>query len=298
MMSQRIETIFTEVVSPRYLWLETVVEEWAQEDVPDYGDKRVVHLAGDYESSVGLKDRTTTWQDLLELAFRLDEDPVRALSGFYATQGSLGDPEWRSMMPGLRERVGWAMAVLGWFRRLTVLVSALQNGRAGQLWDLFGEPRELGLDVRCSPIHLFGPHPRGDGSSLDYCIRWVATLDEDDKCLTPQNEVELFAATWGVVSQAIEYELARIPLSLIRGDVTRPAEPRLLWGFSAAGAFHEGFLDWFFRVFAPLTVTTCHARECSNPVLPPSSVYCSPRCRSRQKQQDYRDRVKKRARHG
>jgi hypothetical protein len=293
-MSGRIETIFAEVVSHKYLWLETVVERWQGRGVPDYGDPRVIRLGDEYRTSFGHKDHTTSWQDLVDLAFRFDDDPARALAGFYATEGPLGDPLWQRMMPGLRERIGWARAALGWFRQLTVLVSALQNGRVGQLWEFFGEPRELRLGDY-GPIYLSGPHPQGDPSDLAYSIRWVATLDKDDRCFTPQNEAELLEVTWRIVSQAVEYELSQIPLSLINRDVSRPAEPHLLWGFSASGAFHEGFLDWFFRIFAPFKVTTCHARGCKNPVLPPKSAYCSPECRSRQKQQDYRDRIKKTA---
>ncbi len=296
-MERRLETVLTEVVSHGYLWLETIVEKWEKEGVPDYGDPRVIRLADDYETVVGHKDRPTGWRELLDLAFRFDDDLAGSARGFYTAQGPLGDPQWEAMLPGLRERLGWARAAVDWFRELTALVDALRDERLGPLWARFGEPRELGMGEKTSPLYFVGPHPQGGVSSFDYSIRWVPRLgygpddDDDERCLTPQDESELKAAAWGAVLEAIEYELSRIPLVLMRQDVSRPREPQLVWGFSAAGAFHEGFLDWFFRIFVPLRVTTCRARGCTNPVLPPNTVYCSRKCRNRQKQQDYRDRL-------
>jgi hypothetical protein len=73
MLKQRVETIYPEIVAPRYLWLDTVVEEWdfrdqdeqtpdphanapggqagarglTQSRIPDYGDRRVIRLQTD-----------------------------------------------------------------------------------------------------------------------------------------------------------------------------------------------------------------------------------------------------------
>lgn len=297
-MEQRVETIFPAIVGPEYLWLETALELFPKRKarVADYGDERVISLViGDRLSNVGTKRGTVGWQEVRQLAFAFDEEDWPTVQAFYAEHGPLGDPECLNMFSGIRERVGWAAAATEWFRTLTVLVEALQNDRTSQLWEQFGEPRELTISHSDEPIYLAGPHPFGDKPSFDYCIRWVPVRGEKGRCFTPQNEAELYYATWQAVIQAVEHELARIHLTPIRRDYDDARHPQLHWGFAVEGALQEAFLDWFFRVFAPLKVRTCAASDCSNPVLAPRRTYCSPECRNRQKQRDHRERKKKQA---
>lgn len=319
MLKPRVETIYPEIVGPEYLWLDTVIEEWDFRDqeeqtpgphapatpkrarvrrsrIPDYGDRRVVRLVPDDRlAGVAIKQSRVPWSEVRQLAFAFDEQDWSSVRGFYASYGPLGDPLYADTQLGLRERMGWAKAATGWFRELTVLVEALQNDRTGRLWERFGPPRELALGDETDPIYLVGPHMLGDGPGLDYCIRWVPTVGKRGRCLTPQTEKDLYDATWQVVIQAVEHELARIHLTPIMRDCDDARHPQLEWGFKVDGALDEAFLDWFFGVFAPLKVRTCAARGCTNPVLPPRWEYCSDACKNRQKQRDYRERHKKSA---
>lgn len=213
------------------------------------------------------------WQELRRLSFAFSDNDWLAVRGFYRLYGPLGDVHETGV-----ESWAWAAAATEWFRGLTVLVDAIENGRLGQLVDFKG----VCPNWRGDPWNLHPPHG---------LILALPTLNDD------VTDEERYLTAWVTVIEAVTAELGNIPLAPIYADLRHVKTPTVAWGFSPAGAFQAGFLQWYFKKLAHIDLPVCNASDCTNLVPPGRAKWCSDRCRERVKKQrraERRGRVGKR----
>lgn len=101
---------------------------------------------------------------------------------------------------------------------------------------------------------------------------------------------DLYGALWQEVAACITVELQKIrlvPVSSERGNIS--------FAFFPQGAFHAGFLQWYFEELAGVDLQVCAADGCTNLVPPERSTYCSDRCMWRMQKQRHRSRKKRAA---
>jgi len=154
------------------------------------------------------------------------------------------------------------------------MVEWAKTGRLAPLWEKFGPPQE---SKDCKPVFFVN-----DDSELNIKFSpWISTEAGEVLFHTPKNDEQLLQATWEAVTNAVGKYLDGIRLAPIIQE--QPQSGLILWGFIAKGALQAAFLDWFFQEIAHMNVTTCQARGCQNIVLLPRKIFCSERCRQREK---------------
>jgi hypothetical protein len=222
------------------------------------------------------------WQQVRQLYFTFEEGKIPM--GFYYQYGGILEDFHSESIEEVRKK-------LDWFRLLTVMVEWAKAGKLAPLWETFGQPQE---SKDCKPVFFVN-----DGSELNIKFSpWFATKGgeisyytptDDIFYYTPKNDEQLIQATWEAVTEAMEKYLQAITLVPITQG--QPQSKLILWGFQAKGALQAAFLDWFFQEIAHMNVNTCQARGCQNIVLLPRKIYCSERCKEREKK--YRQYHKK-----
>lgn len=238
-------------------------------------------LSEDTWSSFPLDHNPRFWREVRQLSFYFDDNNWDKIVRFYETYGALLNT---LELDEIVEHVSDVKRGLRWFRELTALLEWVKNQREGPLWEKFGPPRQSQnlADVMVT-LH---------GSPFEfYWIAYVPRLPRRTKggqyiFETPRTKNELFLATWLAVTDAASSYLRK------RIRVTHAAsaflEGTAAIQFHALCALDAAFLQWYLQEVACYAVSRCAAKDCNNPVVPPRRVYCSERCRQREKKRRQR----------
>lgn len=231
-----------------------------------------------------LEEEPRFWNRLLQLSFAFDRGDTASIAVFYRQHGAVYTSIRNNGLAENRKRV---QTWLEWFHTMTCLVRWVKERREAPLWECFGEHRKAER-FRDGAVVLFGKPDVWP--NIQYRLREkVDRRSGTVRLATPASSEELFTAAWEAMRDSATRHMSRILVMtpyIEPGPV--PAIPTLI--FNAVGALDAAFLQWFFQEVASVEVTACTADRCRNPVIPPRRVYCSERCKQREKKRRHRER--------
>jgi len=228
------------------------------------------------------------WKEVQQLYFAFEQNDFSKVKNFYYTYGKIGSLDKENRTENIQE----VKHRLNWFRLLTVMVNHIKNQKDGPLWDLFNEGEYLGYDVNGHPISRF--FLLGDELSFNIAFTPWMYLDKKGKAqwILPSNNDEIFIAAWQAVSLAIQDAFRRILAIPAPQNRNVPISPITTLHLYCQGALDAAFLQWMFEEVSYMNIKECSAKDCSRPVVPPRTIYCSDKCKHRIKKRRYRERQK------
>jgi len=232
------------------------------------------------------------WQKLCQLSFALEDGEDGKIKEFFLHYGPIAPvAEGIEEVERLREH-------LLFFRELTNWVRWLKEERTGALWERIEEgQRILDTTVFQSTPKVYYTLKQAVETPPDIVLsdgRRKVHLSATGSIhsslhvygmVIPSSEKRLISLCWQTVAQAAARYLETIPF------VPEANGGIILFRFKARGALDAAFLQWFFKEFVSDRV--CAAEGCENPVFGRTDkVYCSEKCKNREKMRRYRERKK------